>query len=156
MARLRKRGLALLLAMVMVVSLLQVSVFAAEGEDTQDPEMVEVEIPLEGDKTVVDDAAEPNGETDPDDAAEPDGETDPDGAAEPDGETVPEEGNAAAGAEPVEEQPAIVEIPEIVEEPVWEYDTIRTVADDDAEITVSGLMPKGSYVTAEEIGRAHV
>ena len=151
MARLRKRGLALLLAMVMVVSLLQVSAFAAEGEDTQDPEMVEVEIPLEGDKTVVDDAAEPNGETDPDDAAEPDGETDPDGAAEPDGETVPEEGNAAAGAEPVEEQPAIVEIPEIVEEPVWEYDTIRTVADDDAEITVSGLMPKGSYVTAKSV-----
>ena len=163
MARFRRRGLALLLAMVMVVSLLQVSAFAAEGEDTQDPEMVEVEIPLEGDKTVVDDAAEPDGETDPDDAAEPDGETDPDDAAEPDGETdpddaaepdgetVPEEGNAAAGAEPVEEQPAIVEIPEIVEELVWEYDTIRTVADDDAEITVSGLMPKGSYVTAKSV-----
>ncbi len=136
-----RRILSSFLVLVLVLGLLPVSVFASEG-DVQDTQIVNIDLPVNGDGTVVEDESpadeteesageteEPAGETE-----EPAGETE-----EPagEGEVVIEENETALGAAPVED-------------PLSDG-SIQTEAEDGAVITVSGLLPQGAYVTAEPV-----
>ena len=154
LAKMKRRGLALFVAMVMVLGMLPTAALADELETTA-PETTIVDVTIPADDQIVETGA-PDAEQ-----AEETGTPDAEQAEEtgtPDAEQAEETGTP--DAEQTEETAGEVETvikesePPMAAAPVEDAlseDTIQATADDGAVITVSGLLPQDAYVTAEPV-----
>ena len=151
LAKMKRRGLALFVAMVMVLGMLPTAALADELE-TAAPgtEIVDVTIPAD-DQTEETEASDvvvvEETETSDAEQAEESETSDAEQAEETETSDAEQAEETAGKPETVIEEPQVP----MTAAPALEDAVIETKTEDGAVITVSGLLPQGAYVTAEPV-----